>query len=394
MQVTRFPSPAESITDRMADFTSHLRMNGLPAGPGELRDCLAALGSIDALNPADVRVATKALLALNQDGWDRFDELFDAFWFNTGRRKEKQTAKQFNRIQAARPTLWQTHLEEAGAEEDAPTDTPDTDGEQEAEGRDGRLIATRTENLHKRDLREIMDDHTLKEAEAIARKLATRLQDKRSRRFLPTAGGDRLDLRRTLRASLARGGEPLDLRRKRRKEQPYRIVALCDISGSMSDYTRAFLAFLKGLVAADRKTDAFLFHTRPIRVTPALRDHDSLRAAGRLSLMAQGFGGGTDIGASLTAFNETYAKKVVRGRCIVLILSDGFCAGPPEVIGKALDFLSRRAKRIVWLNPLAGWRDYAPAAAGMAAALPHVDALCPANTLESLAALETQFARL
>lgn len=394
MPVTRFPTRAEGLADRMADFTLHLRQNGLPTGPGELRDCLTALTRIDALDPMEIRRATKTLLALDQEGWDRYDDLFDAFWFNTGRRQEKASPPQFNRVQSARPTLWQSHLGTAGAAEEAPADTPDPDGEDMAEGRDGRLIATRTENLHKRDLREILDDRTLKEAEAIARNLARRLRDKRSRRFRPTTGGTRIDLRATLRASLARGGEPLDLHRKRRKEKPYRIVALCDISGSMSDYTRVFLAFLKGLVAADRQTDAFLFHTRPIRVTPALRDPDGLRAAGRLSLMAQGFGGGTDIGASLAAFNDTYAQKTLRGRSVLLILSDGYCAGAPDRIGTALGRLARRARRIVWLNPLAGWRDYAPISAGMAAALPHLDALLPANTLLALAGLEDEFATL
>ena len=201
-------------------------------------------------------------------------------------------------------------------------------------------------------------------------------------------------MRRTIRASLARGGEPLDLLRRHRPDRPLKIVALCDVSGSMTVYARVFLAFLKGLVSADTRTDAYLFHTRLIRVTSALTDHDSLRAAGRLSLMAEGFGGGTDIAGAIGQFNDAYAARAVDGRTVVLVLSDGYCTSPPEQLGAALAKLRRRAHRVVWMNPLLGWRDYAPVAGGIAAALPHLDAHLPANTIEALGALEQEFWKL
>ncbi|MBF9061347.1 VWA domain-containing protein, partial [Rhodobacterales bacterium HKCCSP123] len=206
--------------------------------------------------------------------------------------------------------------------------------------------------------------------------------------------GPALDMRRIQRASLARGGEPVDLFRRARPPRPMRIVALCDVSGSMTVYARVFLAFLKGLVAADTKTDAYLFHTRVMRVTDALKDHDSLRAAARLSLMAEGFGGGTDIGGSLSRFVEGHGARALDGRTVVVILSDGYCSGDPAQLAAALARIRRKARRIVWLNPLKGWADYAPVAAAIAAALPHLDAHLPANTIEALAALEAEFARL
>jgi uncharacterized protein with von Willebrand factor type A (vWA) domain len=138
----------------------------------------------------------------------------------------------------------------------------------------------------------------------------------------------------------------------------------------------------------------YLFRTRLMRVTGALRDHDSLRAAGRLSLMAEGFGGGTDIGASLTAFCDAYSARALSSRSVVIILSDGYRTGAPEKLAEALARIRRKAGRIVWLNPLRGWKDYAPVAAGIAAALPFLDAHLPANTIDALAALEPEFARL
>lgn len=396
MTATRFPAQATGPAERMAGFMAHLRLNGYRTGPAETADALAALGSVTATDPGAARLAMKTLLASGEDAWRGFDDLYDAYWFNTGKQRLAEVRADHIRTQAARPTLWQPHLGEdaAGADRGGTDDARPDAGEDEAEGTDGRLIATRTANMTRRDLRELMDEDSLRAAERAAERLARALRDRRSRRQRAAQRGQRFDMRRIIRASLARGGEPLDLHRRRRSERPLKIVALCDVSGSMTVYARVFLAFLKGLVSADTRTDAYLFHTRLMRVTQALRDHDGLRAAGRLSLMAEGFGGGTDIAGSLTRFNDAYAAQAVGGRTVVIILSDGYCTSPPGHLSAALTRLRKRARRIVWLNPLIGWRDYAPVARGIAAALPHLDAHLPANTIEALGALEQEFARL
>ena len=155
-----------------------------------------------------------------------------------------------------------------------------------------------------------------------------------------------------------------------------------------------FLAFLAGLMRGDPKADAYLFHTRLVRITEALRDKDAMRAIGRMSLMADGFGGGSKIGESLARFADTYAKRFVDGRSAVVILSDGYDTSPSEAMAAALAKLRKRGCRIIWLNPLKGWRGYEPVAAGMAAALPYLDHFAAANTLADLAALEGELARL
>lgn len=397
MQVTRFPSRAEGLSDRMSGFIAHLRMNGLRVGPRETGDALSALAAVDATDRDQARQALCALLAGDAEDWRRFDELFDAYWFNAGKQRVGTAQNAHVRVQSAKPKIWQDREQGDGAEDrhsrndDATTPDP---GDGEAEGTDGKLIATRTANLNRRDLRELMDEEALRQAEAAALSIARAIRDRRSRRRKQALRGPALDMRRIQRASLARGGEPLDLFRRARPPRPMRIVALCDVSGSMTVYSRVFLAFLKGLVSSGTEADAYLFHTRLMRVTDALRDHDSLRAAGRLSLMAEGFGGGTDISGSLDSFLSGYGARALNGRTVVVILSDGYCTRDPQALADVLARIRRKSRRIVWLNPLKGWKDYAPVAAAMQAALPHLDAHLPANTLDALAALEPEFRKL
>ncbi len=397
MQVTRFPSRAEGLADRMSGFIAHLRMNGLRVGPRETGDALAALAAVNATDRDEARQALCALLAGDVEDWRRFDELFDAYWFNTGKQRAGSAQTSHVRVQSAKPMIWQQDKTGEEAEdrgtgsEDAGTPDP---GEGEAEGIDGKLIATRTANMSRRDLRELMDEESIKQAEAAALAIARAIRDRRSRRRKQALRGPALDMRRIQRASLARGGEPMDLFRRARPPRPMRIVALCDVSGSMTVYSRVFLAFLKGLIGSGTEADAYLFHTRLMRVTDALRDHDTLRAAGRLSLMAEGFGGGTDISGSLEAFLSGYGARALNGRTVVLILSDGYCSSDPQALADALARIRRKSRRIVWLNPLKGWKEYAPVAAAMQAALPYLDAHLPANTLDALAALEPEFRKL
>jgi uncharacterized protein with von Willebrand factor type A (vWA) domain len=393
MPVTRFPARASGPAERIAGFLAHLRLNGFRLGAGETAEALGALAEIRATDPGETRAALRALLCGSGEEWESFDALFDAYWFNAGR--ARPGAAPAPRTTPSRPRIWDARLapeDGQGAGPEAGT-VPD-DGDGPAEGTDGRLVATARESVTRRDLRELVSEEEMREAARIAERLARAIRERRSRRARAAPRGRSVDLRATIRRSLPKGGEPIDLRRRRRPDRPLRVVALLDVSGSMAPYARVFLAFLKGLVGAETGAEAFLFHTRLMRVTQALAEPDPLAAAGRLSLMAEGFGGGTRIGEALGAFNDAHARHALRGRALVLVLSDGYDCAPPERLGAELARLRRRARRVVWLNPLKGWRDYAPVAAGMAAALPHLDAFLPANTLESLAALEAEFAAI
>jgi len=204
--------------------------------------------------------------------------------------------------------------------------------------------------------------------------------------------GRRIHLRRTIRASLSRGGTPIDLVRVRRRRRLPRLILILDVSRSMSPYSYFFLCFARGLLGAFRDAECFAFHTRLVRVSDALRERDSFRMREKLSLISLGWAGGTRIGECLQRFHAEHAGRRLGSHAIVVVVSDGLDTGAPELLGDALAAIRRRARRLVWLNPLAGRPGYAPLAAGMQAALPHLDRFAPAHNLDSLAALETVFA--
>ena len=387
-RVTKFAARDPGPAARVTGFMAHLRENGLRLGVAETDIALAALCEVDASRPDSSRQALKAVCTGCKEEVEQFDALFDSYWMDMGRVKQKVVQSSPSDPDDNMHSSRDAQGEDAGGAGSA--NAPDGgDGEAESDG-EGRLIATEVRNLMRKDLREMVRPEDIAEAEAVARKLGAALRDRRSRRRIAARKGDRLHFRKTIRASLATGGEPVRLMRKHRPDRPRKIVALCDVSGSMTIYAQVFLAFLAGLMRSDPTADAYLFHTRLVRITEALRDKDTMRAIGRMSLMADGFGGGSEIGPSIGLFAKTYAKRFVDGRSVVLILSDGYDTAPPAVLGSALADLKKRGCKIIWLNPLKGWRDYAPVTDGMAAALPHLDLFSAANTLADLAALDRE----
>lgn len=387
-RVTKFAGRDPGVAARVAGFIAHLRQNGLRLGVSETDLALAALCEINASHPDESRQALRAVCTGCKEEAEQFDALFDSYWMDMGRVRQKvvQTPSSTgnDNVHSSR----EAEGEDAGGA--GSSTSPDGgNGEAESDG-EGRLIASEVRNLMRKDLRDLVRPEDIAEAEAVARKLGAALRDRRSRRRMASRKGDRLHFRKTIRASLATGGEPLRLMRKHRPDRPRKIVALCDVSGSMTVYAQVFLAFLAGLMRSDTTADAYLFHTRLVRITEALRDKDTMRAIGRMSLMADGFGGGSEIGPSIALFAKTYAKRFVDGRSVVLILSDGYDTAPPSVLDAGLADLKKRGCKIIWLNPLKGWRDYAPVADGMAAALSHLDVFSAANTLADLAALDRE----
>lgn len=393
-RVTRFAARDSGMAPRMAGFLAHLRGHGFRLGVGETGLAMAALAQVDAARPDEARLALQAVCAGSAGEVARFGDLFDAYWRNEGRVRPRAAAAPQAAGVPARSAHGATRVRQGPGRAEEPGGAGDQDDGAAASEATGRLVASKRRALMKTDLRALVTPEDMRRAERLARDLGQALRDRRSRRRRAARRGAALDLRRTIRQSLSTGGEPLRLARRHRPDRPVRIVALCDVSGSMAVYARPFLAFLSGLIRADDASDAWLFHTRLVHISGALRERDALRALARLTLMADGFGGGSRIGENLAAFARGPARRRVDGRSVVLILSDGYDSDPPERLGAALARLRRRGCRIVWLNPLKGWQGYAPVARGMAAALPHLDLFAPAGTLDDLAALQRDLGRL
>jgi len=380
---------------RLAGFARTLRDNGFKLGLAETGDALAILASPAATRPTSLKPALRSLFCATHSDWERFDEIFEAYWLGRGMRRVQTLSGSPMQSRAA-----PQRLSKSGTDQ-GPSSLPDhverrdgLDGETPVDGRGRREGASRSENLATVDMRHVVDPDEIARVHALAERLARTMRAKLVRRQQVRRRGRRLDLRRTIHRNVSHGGTLIDLAWRQRKIKPLRLVMLLDASGSMNLYTAFFVRFLHGVVDAFREAEAFVFHTRLAHVSDSLRDRDVSRAVDKLSLMAQGIGGGTRIGESLATFNRWHARRVINSRTAVMIVSDGYDTGAPDRLAAEMQRLRRRCRRIIWLNPLIGWKDYAPEARGMQAALPFVDLFAPAHNLESLAALESYLARI
>jgi len=380
---------------RLAGFARTLRDNGFQVGLAETRDALQVLASAAAMRPTSLKPALRALFCATHSDWQRFDEIFDAFWLGRDMRQRQVLSGSPPAGQAPARRLAEAQVpQQALGQPDHVERRSNDDGETTADGRGRREGASRVEVLTSADLRHIVDPDDIAATHALAARLARVMRARLVRREQIRRRGRRLDLRRTIHRNISHGGTLIELAWRRRKIKPLRLVVLLDASGSMSLYTAFFVRFLHGVVDAFREAEAFVFHTRLAHVSPSLRDRDVTRAVEKLSLMAQGIGGGTRIGDSLATFNRWHAKRVVNSRTALMIVSDGYDTGEPGQLAAEMRRLRRRCRKIIWLNPLIGWRDYSPQARGMQAALPYIDLFAPAHNLESLAALEPYLARM
>jgi uncharacterized protein with von Willebrand factor type A (vWA) domain len=383
------------LAERLAGFIRTLRDGTFTIGLREGQDAAAILAAGYGDRPDLLRSAFKHLFSARKADWDKFDGIFDAFWL--GRRVRSRVASSGTVADARNPSVKSMPKNSKAEPPGVSSDQIASDGSVTAEERTGEGRAegaSRTENLEEVDFRKLADPTDMAEAHTIAARLAHVMRTRLTRRDVARRRGYRLDLRRTIHRNISHGGVPIHLVKRNRKEKPLRLVILLDASGSMNLYTSAFLRFIHGVLQEFREAEAFLFHTRLAHVSDAMKEKDAARALDRLSVMAQGAGGGTRIGESLQTFNRWHAARVIHSRTCVMIISDGYETGDAAMLGREMEALARRCRRIVWLNPMLGWEGYSPEAAGIKAALPHVDLFAPANTLKSLAALEPYLARL
>jgi hypothetical protein len=191
-----------------------------------------------------------------------------------------------------------------------------------------------------------------------------------------------MDFRRSLKKAVRYGGDMLELVRRRRKVKPLKVIVICDVSGSMDASTRFILQFFFGMQKIFRKSETFVFSTRLTRITDILKRNRWAQALADISRRARDWSGGTKIGHCLKVFNERYARGMTAASSAIILISDGWDRGEPELLEAEMKRIKRRASRLIWLNPLMGTPDYRPLCQGMRTALPYVDYFLPANTLK------------
>jgi uncharacterized protein with von Willebrand factor type A (vWA) domain len=358
------------LGQRLAGFPGFLHANGFGVGAGDAVDVLQTARRVGVLDPQVLRWSLKALACGRCEEWRRFDTLFDA-WFLPPNRW-------------AAPQRREAGAGSRGGPERGPW--PGAQAETAGDPLRPRDAASRAESLARTDFRELAREHAL-DVEALMRRFARRLKRVRLRREAQSRERRQLALQATIRRSVATGGTPIHLAWKAPRRVRPRLVLLLDVSRSMAAYSFFYLRLARALSGELADVHTFIFHTHVTAVSEALRDPDPWRAQERLHLLAQGWGGGTRIGESLAQFNAQYGARLLHSRTAVLVLSDGYDTGEPKLLSDALARLRRRARRLVWLNPLCSRPGYAPISQGMQAALPHLDLLAPGADLASIAAV-------
>jgi uncharacterized protein with von Willebrand factor type A (vWA) domain len=360
----------DDLVVHVARFAGALRARGVDVGVGDALDATMALTLIDLRDRHELRQAMRTALKIRPRDVETFDVLFDEYWLGrtAGQRQSPRLADQSvagrgrgalsDRVQATDP-----------ARSTAPAgDTPSYSPE--------RLLR-----------RKPFDECSPAELAAMERllaRLAPRLATRTSRRLVPARKGGVVDLRRSFRRATATAGEFISLARRRRRIEEPRLVILCDTSGSMDAHARFLLAFALSLRRAVRRTEIFVFNTSLTRVTTWLSPGKMHHTLDRLASGVPDWSGGTRIGESLAEFVARHGHELVTRRTAVLILSDGLDRGDVARVGEAMRAIRSRARRVIWLNPLAGDPRYEPTARAMQAALPFIDAVAPAHNLESL----------
>ena len=372
------------LAENIVYFARALRAAGIPIGPGSVLDALEAVKAAGVGTRDDFYWTLHAVFVKRHEHSLIFDQAFRIFFRKRGYLDQLMAmlTPQAPGAQPEAPAPAATRVQEALFEGLA-----DRLRQEEREVVvDARFTVSDREVLRKKDFAQ-MTAAEIATAEAAIKRLWLPLDEMKTRRLAPHRRGHIVDIRRTLRASLKAGGAIIDLKYLGPKTKMPPIVALLDISGSMSDYTRLFLHFLHTLTGARKRVHSFLFGTRLTNITRNLKEKDPDEALAACSANVADWSGGTRIATSLHAFNKLWARRVLTQGAIVLLITDGLERDPDDRLEFEVDRLHRSCRRLVWLNPLLRFEGFEAKAKGIRALLPHVDEFRPIHNLESMADL-------
>ena len=366
------------LADNLLVFGRLLRAVGLDVHMGRMLDVLKALPLVNVGSRDEVYHTCRALLVHRREDLPAFDRAFEVFW----RRQDAHTAVARIEDRREAPAIDGTagDLEMIG----------------DAAGADAPGGPVRTYSaavvLASKDFAEFTPDE-LATARAALDRLTWNPGERRTRRWIRGAG-PRIDMRRALAASVRTGGDIIRLPRRARRIRRRPIVLICDVSGSMERYSRMLLQFSHALSRRHVRVESFVFSTGLTRITNELRAKGPDAAVAGAARAVPDWSGGTRIGDALKMLNQRWMRRVLHGGPVVLLISDGWDRGEPDVLRQQVARLQRSCHRLIWLNPLIGTADYAPLTRGLQAALPYVDDFLPARTLTNLVDLSVHLNRI
>ena len=378
------------ILPNLLRFAEVLRRLGLDAGPANVLDMVRATEHVHIGRRGEFYQAARSIFVHRRQDLPIFDEAFQVFWRKPNTARSGMDLRSMGEQRRFRKPQVSPGSDEPMDDALALDGDPDDDSV-------SQVNLTRTysarEVLRQKDFAQFSGQE-IAEARRMMASLRWDLGQRRTRRMSPLSsskGGASLDVRRTLRRSLQYGGELFDLAERGPRHRPRPLALICDVSGSMERYTRMLLHFIHtiavGQPAAYNGIEAFLFATRLTRITRQLRYRSIDQAIAEVSRAVPDWAGGTRIGEAVKTFNYQWLRRTLRGQAIVMIISDGWDRGEPELLARETSRLQRSCHRLMWLNPLLGSPDYQPLTQGMQAALPYVDDFLPVHNMNSLQAL-------
>ncbi len=388
------------LTHNITHFARALRKAGLPIGPGRVIDAVRAVEAAGFTDKRDFYWTLHACFVNRPEHRAVFAQIFRLYWRDP-RYMEHMMAMMLPAIRGVQEERKARSAEKRAAEALLDGVEPDVP-EQEENEEDFLIEVDASQTMSTEERLRTLDFEQMSTAEiAQAKRMLARLKlpvkPIPSRRTRAARYGHEIDWRRTMRGTMRRGGELYDIALKKRRDRWPNLIVLCDISGSMSQYSRMVLHFLHAVAnekgAGWAKVHAFTFGTRLTNITRHMRTRDVDQALSDAGAEAQDWEGGTRIGESLHAFNRDWSRRVMGQGAVVLLITDGLDRGDPEALAKEMERLHLSARRLIWVNPLLRWDGFAPRAQGIRAMLPHVDAFRAGHSVQTLEELAEAISR-
>lgn len=363
-----------TMLGRVVGFSRALHRAGVEVNAGNLIDLCQSFKFIDLQNRLDFYAAARATLVSRYDDLATFDQVFRAFW-----------------AQPVAPEDMTLTDADAGGDPDLDlqadvnevVDAVDVQEETEGEGESEEVGYSPDEAMMQKDLA-AMSDKEVEQARKVIHEIVNIIANRRSRRRVPEKRGKELDFRRTWRRNAVYGSDGVELAMKRRRIKKTKLMLLCDVSGSMDCYSKFLIRFIYALKREIRDVEVGVFSTRMTAISRLLKTRGVEESLREVAETVHDWAGGTDIGGCLREFNDNFARDMLRSRTVMIIVSDGWDRGDPELMRQEMARLRKRVHKLLWLNPLLGTPGYQPLCLGMKTALPYLDYFLPAHNLDSL----------